>query len=53
MRASPLTKRYGWGVHHDTSGRIAIVARGTHDYDALKRKAGTVLKAMRNARAKS
>jgi hypothetical protein len=24
FRASPLTKRYGWGVHSDAEGRIAI-----------------------------
>jgi hypothetical protein len=55
MRASPLPKRYGWGVHHDEQGRIAIVSRNSPEYAALitgKGKAGTVLKAMRNARAK-
>ena len=54
MRASPLTKRYGWGVHHDAAGRIAIYARGSQHYADLsagKKRAGTVLKAMRNARA--
>jgi hypothetical protein len=24
MRASPLTKKYGWGVHYDMQGKIAI-----------------------------
>lgn len=24
MRASPLTKQYGWGAHYDERGRIAI-----------------------------
>lgn len=24
MRASPLTKQYGWGVHYDEHGKIAI-----------------------------
>ena len=55
MRASPLPKRYGWGIHHDEQGRIALVARGSPQYAALtngKGKAGTVLKAMRNARPK-
>lgn len=54
MRASPLPKRYGWGVHYDVQGRLAIYARGSPDYEALARpngKAGTVLKAMRSARA--
>lgn len=24
MRASPLTKKYGWGAHYDANGKIAI-----------------------------
>lgn len=55
MRASPLPKRYGWGVHHDAQGRIALIPRGSSEYAALtggKTKAGTVLKAMRSTRAK-
>ena len=24
FRASPLTKRYGWGVHYDKDGKMAI-----------------------------
>ena len=24
-RASPLVKRFGWGVHHDSDGRVAMV----------------------------
>lgn len=24
MRASPLLKRYGWGVHYDAEGRMAL-----------------------------
>lgn len=55
MRASPLPKRYGWGIHHDEHGRIALVSRGSPEYVAFvtgKSKAGTILKAMRNARAK-
>lgn len=26
MRASPLTKKYGWGAHYDEQGKIAIYA---------------------------
>jgi hypothetical protein len=55
MRASPLPKRYGWGVHHDAQGRIALVSRGSDQYNALSQgqgSCGDVLKAMRNARAK-
>jgi hypothetical protein len=32
MRASCLTKRYGWGIHTDAEGRIALVARESDDY---------------------
>lgn len=32
FRASPLTKQYGWGVHSDENGRIALVASGTDVY---------------------
>jgi hypothetical protein len=54
MRASQLTKRWGWGIHHDENGRMAIYARGSREYADLvsgKAKAKTVLKAMRNKRA--
>jgi Family of unknown function (DUF6157) len=32
FRASPLTKRYGWGVHHDGEGKIAIYGAETANY---------------------
>ncbi|MFM9940762.1 MAG: DUF6157 family protein [Hyphomicrobiaceae bacterium] len=54
LRASPLTKQYGWGAHYDEAGRIAIYARGSQAYAELEAgqgKAATVLKAMRNKRA--
>ncbi len=35
FRASPLTKRYGWGVHSDAEGRIALVAMDSAEYSAL------------------
>jgi hypothetical protein len=33
FRSSPLTKRYGWGVHSDRNGRIAIYALGSEEYE--------------------
>ena len=53
LRASPLTKQYGWGAHYDDAGRIAIYARGSKVYAELAAGQGkvTVLKAMRNKRA--
>lgn len=35
MRASPLGKRFGWGVHADGEGRIAIYAVDSKRYQAL------------------
>ena len=32
FRASPLTKRYGWGVHSNGEGKIAIYGAGTEEY---------------------
>ena len=35
LRSSPLGKRYGWGVHSDAEGRVALVARESVEYAAL------------------
>ena len=35
LRASPLVKSYGWGIHHDASGRIALVGCETAEYRRL------------------
>ena len=32
MRASPLPKKYGWGVHHDGAGRIAVYGVESKEY---------------------
>jgi len=32
MRASPLTKKYGWGAHYDANGKIAIYAVESQEY---------------------
>jgi len=37
MRTSPLTKRYGWGIHNDSDGKIALVARESEEYERLLR----------------
>ncbi len=36
LRASPLVKRYGWGVHHDAQGRVALVPVESAEYAALR-----------------
>ncbi|MCE6991550.1 DUF6157 family protein [Dyadobacter sp. CY323] len=33
MRASPLSKRYGWGVHSNQDGKIAIYAVESQEYN--------------------
>ena len=49
LRASPLAKRYGWGIHHDEHGRIALIARGSSDYERLSSSGDLkVVPAMRN-----
>jgi Family of unknown function (DUF6157) len=35
LRASPLVKQYGWGVHHDAKGRVALIAAESPEYAAL------------------
>jgi hypothetical protein len=51
FRASPLGKRYGWGVHSDEEGKIALYGCETEQYQKLASgKNLTVLKAMRSGR---
>lgn len=51
MRASGLGKRYGWGVHADSEGRIAIYAVDSKRYQALSRDSVlTQTRAMRSKR---
>jgi hypothetical protein len=35
LRSSPLTKRYGWGVHSNAEGKIAIYPTGSDEYEKL------------------
>lgn len=35
LRASDLGKRYGWGIHADQDGRIALYAVDSPEYEAL------------------
>lgn len=32
MRSSPLTKRYGWGVHFDSRGKMALYGCDSEEY---------------------
>ncbi len=51
FRASPLTKRYGWGVHSDKDGKIAIFGVETPEYKKLSSdKKLQKVKAMRTSK---
>lgn len=51
FRASPLPKRYGWGIHSDAEGKIALVAVESDEYKQLAQDKNTKhTKAMRSKR---
>jgi Family of unknown function (DUF6157) len=52
LRASGLGKRFGWGVHADAEGRVAIYAVDSKRYQALARDSDIKqVRAMRTKRA--
>ena len=49
LRASPLTKRYGWGIHNDSEGRVAMYGLNTAEYNHFANLPGlTTVKGMRS-----
>lgn len=51
FRASPLTKRYGWGIHNNEKGKIALFGKETKEYqEFLKDTNLKTVKAMRSSR---
>jgi hypothetical protein len=53
LRASMLPKKYGWGLHFDAEGKIALVARESAEYDSFvtgDQGDLRLLAAMRNSR---
>jgi hypothetical protein len=51
LRASPLTKRYGWGVHSNSEGKVAIYGVDSKEYaDFSKSEKIEIVKAMRSKR---
>ncbi|MDR0473572.1 MAG: DUF6157 family protein [Treponema sp.] len=49
FRASPLTKLYGWGIHYDNEGKMALYGCETKEYKAFsKDKKLKLLKAVRS-----
>lgn len=52
LRTSSLGKRYGWGIHHDAEGKVAIYAVESDEYIKLMNDKGIAqFKAMRSKRA--
>ena len=50
FRASPLTKRYGWGVHNDKEGKMAIFGFESVEYKKFSQdKNLKVVKALRHS----
>jgi hypothetical protein len=54
FRSSPLTKRYGWGIHSNKQGKIALYGAETEAYKKfLKDETITKKKAMRTKQKKT
>lgn len=53
LRSSPLTKRYGWGVHSNDEGKVAIYGAETEAYEQFAQNDSiSQTRAMRSKRAK-
>lgn len=51
FRASSLTKRYGWGVHYNKDGKMAIYGAGSAEYKKIaKDKTVKIFKAMKSSK---
>lgn len=51
FRASPLTKRYGWGVHYNEEGKMAIYGAESPEYQRFLNDANIkIYKAMKSSR---
>lgn len=49
LRTSALSKRYGWGTHHNENGKIALVPMESREYKKFAKNASLKhLKAMRS-----
>ena len=52
LRVSPLAKRYGWGMHNNAEGKIALIAVESPQYKQLLNDPHTAkIKAFRSTRA--
>lgn len=51
FRASPLTKSYGWGIHSNAEGKLALYGMGTAEYQKIvEDNSIKKLKAMRSTK---
>ena len=51
LRASPLGKRYGWGIHFNHEGKMALYGSESEEYKRyLEDKSLNIVKAMRSSR---
>lgn len=51
LRTSPLAKRYGWGIHSNAAGKVALVGMDTKEYQSfVSNPEVTKTKAMRSSR---
>ena len=49
LRTSPLAKRYGWGIHHNEIGKVALYRVDSKEYEEfVSDKKTTKVKAMRS-----
>ncbi len=52
LRSSPLAKRYGFGIHHDAEGKVAIYPAESTEYeDFINDGSVKKVKAMRSKKA--
>lgn len=53
LRASPLVKSFGFGIHHNSEGRVALVPKESAQYEQLRADAGVEKRpGMRSSRAR-
>lgn len=53
LRSSPLTKRYGWGIHFNNEGKIALFGIESEEYHKfIVDPKVTKIKAMRSSKEK-
>lgn len=37
LRSSPLAKRYGWGMHHNEEGKVALFPKESEEYEKFSK----------------